>query len=600
MKLENKYNYLLFGLFVLFMIYTSYKQTEIVENLDITNIPTDRWFDVTASGFYFYTKDGSVLYLSKTASHKIQLKFSYTGEEVSIETRAVNVSDGKPTGAGIGKLGLIPNTWWIGIQSAAHLWRILQVSPLYNGIYTVNLFINNWGGLIVDELNPVEDAPLLFWDESNGIELKLVAAPIDGGWSDYGSCSTVSCGVQPVKTRTCTNPVPQYGGKACVGESTTSTGCVTKACAIAGGWSTWSPACNTTCGTAATVQTRECNNPVPSIESPTTTAGATCVGSATQTCAVNPPCPTNGGWSAWSVCDINTGTKTRICNNPAPKDGGTQCTATPGSETSGGGATFTETMRCDVPCITSSWGEYGSCSKPCGTGEKIRTRTVSQQPKNQGTACGPLEERATCNEQLCPIHGSWTSWGSCDQTCGSGIKRRTCTNPAPAHGGNDCTGSDFMDCNMGACAPGEVPSSPVDGVWSPWGTCQGSCGTGSQTRTCTPPKNGGLPCPIGSDTQDCQLTPCLSQAAIDAMAKAKADADLKAAANKAAANKAVANKAAANKAVANKAAALAAKPIAPDSSSDELSGGAIAGIVIACVGVGVIGGYAYYVKYIKK
>ena len=51
---------------------------------------------------------------------------------------------------------------------------------------------------------------------------------VDGGWTDYsvvtwsGKCSTTcDFGTESgVKTRTCTNPAPAFGGGDCVGEST--------------------------------------------------------------------------------------------------------------------------------------------------------------------------------------------------------------------------------------------------------------------------------------------------------------------------------------------------------------------------------------------
>ena len=48
----------------------------------------------------------------------------------------------------------------------------------------------------------------------------------DGGWSDYGACSK-SCG-GGTQSRTCSNPAPENGGKACVGHATQL--CNTQAC----------------------------------------------------------------------------------------------------------------------------------------------------------------------------------------------------------------------------------------------------------------------------------------------------------------------------------------------------------------------------------
>ena len=43
---------------------------------------------------------------------------------------------------------------------------------------------------------------------------------IDGGWSDYSDCSA-TCGVG-IKSRTCTNPRPDFGGVECEGDYTLS------------------------------------------------------------------------------------------------------------------------------------------------------------------------------------------------------------------------------------------------------------------------------------------------------------------------------------------------------------------------------------------
>ena len=59
-----------------------------------------------------------------------------------------------------------------------------------------------------------------------------------------------------------------------------------------------------------------------------------------------------------------------------------------------------------------------------------------------------------------PVNGGWSEWedeSECSATCGGGMisKSRTCTNPSPSCGGNDCEGDNFTStpCNV-HCCPG--------------------------------------------------------------------------------------------------------------------------------------------------
>ena len=63
------------------------------------------------------------------------------------------------------------------------------------------------------------------------------------------------------------------------------------------------------------------------------------------------------------------------------------------------------------------------------------------------------------NKIMLTVNGgytSWTTWTTCTRSCGSGSQARTrsCTNPRPAHGGAQCSGSssDTQSCNTQSCA----------------------------------------------------------------------------------------------------------------------------------------------------
>ena len=63
----------------------------------------------------------------------------------------------------------------------------------------------------------------------------------------------------------------------------------------------------------------------------------------------------------------------------------------------------------------------------------------------------PFAYELTLSFTLAPVHGGFSAFGSCSKTCGGGIRRRNCTNPAPKHGGRACAGHVEETCNTQAC-----------------------------------------------------------------------------------------------------------------------------------------------------
>jgi len=213
----------------------------------------------------------------------------------------------------------------------------------------------------------------------------------------------------------------------------------------------------------------------------------------------------NGGlgeWLNWTACDKECGSgyrqRERNCDNPLPKGNGKDCTGL-------GNLTQTEACKvkeCPVDGGWSPYGNYGKCSKDCGGGFKIRSRTCTNPtPAYGGEPCaGNSEESVTCNTQKCPVDGGWSAFGTygkCSKKCGGGTKERSrsCNNPTPANGGKQCLGSsvESASCNNKPC--------PVNGGWSAFGTygkCSKKCdgGVKKRKRFCNnpTPRYGGNGC----------------------------------------------------------------------------------------------------------
>eukprot|EP00058_Branchiostoma_floridae_P002762 XP_002588250.1 hypothetical protein BRAFLDRAFT_86697 [Branchiostoma floridae] len=187
----------------------------------------------------------------------------------------------------------------------------------------------------------------------------------------------------------------------------------------------------------------------------------------------------NGGWSDWSAwsdcsvtCGVGTQTRDRSCTNPAPAHGGAECDGDTG-----------ETQNCDagVSCPVnggwSDWSSWSDCSVTCGVGTQTQDRSCTNPaPEHGGAECdGDTGETQNCDSGVfCPALDKKTV------RVGTQTRNRSCTNPAPAHGGAECDGDtgETQNCDAGV-------SCPVDGGWSdwsPWSACSVTCGVGCHTQ----------------------------------------------------------------------------------------------------------------------
>lgn len=282
--------------------------------------------------------------------------------------------------------------------------------------------------------------------------------PIDGEWTSWTSWDTctVTCGGgMQSKSRTCDNPPPQYGGAYCVGYSSNTQTCNSHNCPIDGNWASWTSwgTCSLTCGGGSQSRSRTCTDPSPQY------GGASCGGasSSSQDCNVQ-NCPIDGSWASWGswgsctvTCGGGTQDKTRSCSNPTPQYGGALCTGASSDRQD------CNTQVCIIDGNWSDWGAWGTCSVTCGGGIYSRARTCSNPaPANGGLDCpGSPGDFGDCNTAACPTVAAGTYLQLCPLgwfTCQSGSM--TCIDSAfQCDCSSDCDdGSDesptYASCSM--------------------------------------------------------------------------------------------------------------------------------------------------------
>ncbi|XP_045210951.2 cartilage intermediate layer protein 1-like [Mercenaria mercenaria] len=164
------------------------------------------------------------------------------------------------------------------------------------------------------------------------------------------------------------------------------------------------------------------------------------------------PAATTMTTEARSTTEPTTKTKTKTTNiqSSAATTMTTKAAMTTQSTTT---TTTQRTTTEDTALGLAQWGEWTACTVTCGSGIHKRYRDCSSETQ---TCFGDYTETRVCKMNRCPVHGAWTtwsSWGSCDVTCGGGkqVRSRSCKKENAQD--FDCVGrqSQNQNCNVFRC-----------------------------------------------------------------------------------------------------------------------------------------------------
>ena len=239
-----------------------------------------------------------------------------------------------------------------------------------------------------------------------------VPQPVNGVWSAWTSWSscTQTCDVGTrVRTRNCNNPPPANGGLPCqasgVSSVTETSSCTVELCSVWRPWTQWSACSVSLCGGGVRGRMRSC--PVAGRCGSITTQTEGC-----NLIACN--IPVDGGvseWTSWSDVNGNcfgcpagvTRVRTRTCTMPSPRNGGRPCT----EATSENGVCV---------CVAGGFTTWSSWQGNCEVvSNQNRTRSCTNPaPVNGGIDCsGLIQETRTCS--LFSSWSTWAAVGNCSR-----------------------------------------------------------------------------------------------------------------------------------------------------------------------------------------
>ena len=200
-----------------------------------------------------------------------------------------------------------------------------------------------------------------------------------GSWTNWSKCDKDCAGGRQTRTRSCDNPAPAYGGLTCLGDAKQERACNTQCCPGAGSRCTCQQeSVEKLAGRCINCNDRFGGNPNCCVEADRffTCSDATkgfCHSSGKLNCAAD-QCVTrhatcaagqnrqpsvNGRWGTWGSfggcsagCGPGTRTRSRLCNSPSARNGGSACE----------GPSFDSTACNNGPCCSPRQGQGCVCA----------------------------------------------------------------------------------------------------------------------------------------------------------------------------------------------------------------------------------------------
>jgi hypothetical protein len=326
--------------------------------------------------------------------------------------------------------------------------------------------------------------------------------------TEWTSCSQVcdATGTGP-GTQTKTTTIisePVNGGQVCPGTTIIQT-CGEDRCPIdcqVSDWN-WSGSCSKDCDGGIEVATRDIivNNQF---------GGTPCPALETSRPCNTFVCPEDceGKYEEFSPCTVSCGGGTRqLAFNVTKSEIGTGLCPERGKIIE----EECNIQPCPFDCV-GSWSEWTTCTASCGGGKQTRSFVISESEKYGGVCLNRNKiETRDCNTQACPsdCEGYYTSWSSCNASCGGGTQTKSFIITKAEQNGGTCANRGKIlsqECNTSPC-----PQNCI-GSWSDYGPCSKDCGGGTQTRNFVVSKNelfGGV-CPNkgGVQSRSCNSQPC--------------------------------------------------------------------------------------------